>query len=103
MAIPKPKGKTRKLSLPRMKDKIILNGMAILLRMVFEPTFSPKSHGFRKGKSCHTALWQIRGLFQGVTWVIEGDISGCFDNLNHRLLMRAIKTQIDDGPFEDLL
>lgn len=75
----------------------------MILEAIFEPTFSSNSHGFRSGRSCHTALKQIRDTWSGVTWVIEGDIKGCFDTIQHDLLINALRTRIKDERFITLI
>jgi retron-type reverse transcriptase len=61
--IPKPNGKTRKLGVASPRDKIVQELMRIILEAVFLPTFNRKSHGFVPGKSCHTALKELKGTF----------------------------------------
>ena len=65
-----------------------------MLELIYEPTFSPNSHGFRPGRGCHTALRQVSQQFQAVTWVIEGDITKCFDSFDHSTLLGIIQKKI---------
>jgi group II intron reverse transcriptase/maturase len=67
-----------------------------MLEPIFEADFLPCSHGFRQGHSTHTALRSVVRLFPRVTWTIEGDISGCYDNIPHHGLMRAVQRRIAD-------
>ncbi|MBX9761708.1 MAG: reverse transcriptase/maturase family protein, partial [Pseudomonadaceae bacterium] len=92
--IPKANGKTRALSVAPPTDKVVQEVMRMILEAIFEPTFSNNSHGFRSGKSCHTALKQIRNNWSGVTWIIEGDIKGCFDNIDHEKLIGELAKRI---------
>lgn len=101
--IPKANGKTRALSVAPPTDKVVQEVMRMILEAIFEPTFSSNSHGFRSGRSCHTALKQIRDTWSGVTWIIEGDIKGCFDNIQHDLLINALRTRIKDERFITLI
>lgn len=101
--IPKADGKTRPLSVAPPTDKVVQEVMRMILEAVFEPTFSDNSHGFRAGRSCHTALKQIRETWSGVTWIIEGDIKGCFDNINHARLIDALRVRIRDERFVSLI
>ena len=64
--IPKPKGGRRPLSIPSFQDKLVQEVLRIILEAIYEPSFIPYSHGFRKGKSCHTALKDVRVTFAGV-------------------------------------
>ncbi len=75
----------------------------MILEAYYEPQFSKYSHGFRPGRGCHTALDEIRLRLQGIKWFIEGDIKGCFDNIDHRVLMALIREQIPDERFCKLL
>lgn len=101
--IPKANGKTRALSVAPPTDKVVQEVMRMILEAIFEPTFSNSSHGFRSGKSCHTALKQIRENWSGVTWIIEGDIKGCFDNINHEKLIGELAKRIKDERFINLV
>ena len=66
-------------------------------RSVYEPTFSSYSHGFRPKRSCHTALKSLKKEFNGSTWFIEGDIKGCFDNIDHHVLVSVLNAKIKDA------
>ena len=101
--IPKGNGKTRPLTVASAREKIVLEVMRMILEAIFEPTFSPNSHGFRPGKGCHTALRQVKRHFGGASFFIEGDISKCFDSFDHALLISLIKRRINDERFIRLL
>ena len=64
----------RPLGIPTGDDKQLQTAMKILLESYYEPQFSERSHGFRQGRGCHTALIQVRQKFKGAAWFIEGDI-----------------------------
>jgi group II intron reverse transcriptase/maturase len=95
--------KTRALGLPTWSDKLLQEVIRLILEAYFEPSFSEHSHGFRPGRGCHTALKDIYEHWAGVTWTIEGDISACFDNLSHDLLLDTLATYIHDGRFLQLI
>ena len=95
--IQKSNGKMRPLGIPTFTDKLIQEVLRVVLEAVYEPTFSNHSHGFRPQKSCHTALTQAKREFKGVRWFIEGDIKGCFDNINHQVLVDIINRKIKDA------
>lgn len=94
--IPKKNGKLRPLGIPTGDDKLVQEVVRILLERVYEPVFSGYSHGFRPGKSCHTALRQVGEVWTGVKWIIEFDIKGFFDNINHSKMIELLEKKIDD-------
>jgi retron-type reverse transcriptase len=73
--------------------------MRSILEAYYEPQFSPNSHGFRWGRGCHTALKEIFHTWTGTRWFIEGDIKGCFDNIDHMVLLSIIREKIHDNRF----
>jgi Reverse transcriptase (RNA-dependent DNA polymerase) len=77
--IEKKNGKLRPLGLPSWSDKLVGEVIRLLLEAYYEPQFSGRSHGFRPGRGCHTALTEVAVNWTGTTWFIEGDISGCLD------------------------
>lgn len=101
--IPKASGGERPLTVAPPRDKIVQEVMRMILETIFEPSFSPNSHGFRPGKGCHTALKQIYTTFGVATWYIEGDISKCFDSFDHEILMGIISKRIKDDRFLRLI
>ena len=101
--IKKSNGKMRPLGLPVFTDKLIQEAIRMILEAIYEPIFSDYSHGFRPARSCHTALAQIKKEFTGVRWFIEGDIKGCFDNINHAVLVEIINQKIKDARFLKLI
>ena len=100
--IPKKNGKMRKLSFPNGKDKLVQEAVRIILEIIYEPSFSNLSHGFRPNRSVHSALAQI-STWNGTTWFIEGDISACFDEIDHRILENILRERIDDERFIRLI
>ena len=93
--IPKPNGKLRPLGIPTPKDKVVQQALRLILEPLFEPNFLNSSHGFRPHRSAHTALREIKS-WSGITWMLEGDIKGCFDNIDHRALEKLLKRQVKD-------
>ncbi len=93
----KPNGKMRPLGIPTFTDKLVQEVLRMILESVYEPVFVKQSHGFRPGKSCHTALKDLKGNFIGARWLVEGDIKGCFDNINHKKLVEIIGKKIKDA------
>ena len=99
----KKNGKLRPLGIPSFKDKIVQDIIRMYLEAIYEPIFSDRSHGFRPGRSCHTALIQITKGFNGIKWFIEGDIKGCFDNIDHDVLLSILTRKIKDSRFINLI
>jgi len=101
--IPKKSGKKRPLGMPVWSDKLVQEVIRQLLEAYFEPQFSDRSHGFRPERGCHTALREIYYRWKGTVWFLEGDISHCFDKLNHELLLEILHEQIHDQRFSRLM
>jgi group II intron reverse transcriptase/maturase len=101
--IPKKNGKMRPLGIPSGDDKLIQQAMKMILENIYENTFSDLSHGFRPGKSCHTALSQLKINFTGVKWFIEGDIKDYFNSVDHHLLINILRRRIKDEYFIGLI
>ena len=99
----KPNGKHRPLGIPSFSDKLVQEVLRMVLEAVYEPIFSETSHGFRPGRSSHTALCYARYNLNGTRWFIEGDIKGCFDNINHEVLIRCIQKKIKDARLMKLI
>lgn len=101
--IPKKNGTTRPLGLPTWTDKLVGEVVRLLLEAYYEPQFSGRSHGFRTGRGCHTALDEIASTWTGTTWFIEGDIADCFGSLDHEVMLAILAENIHDGRFLDLV
>jgi group II intron reverse transcriptase/maturase len=97
--IPKKDGRTRPLGLPTWSDKLVGEVVRLLLEAYFEPQFSGRSHGFRRGRGCHTALRDVVEIGSGTTWFIEGDISDCFGTLDHDVMIKILAERIHDNRF----
>ena len=101
--IPKPNGKTRALGLPTWTDKLLQEVIRMLLEAYYEPQFSDRSHGFRPDRGCHTALSEVAHNWTGVRWFVEGDIKGCFDNIDHEVMLTVLGEKLHDNRFLNLL
>ena len=105
--LPKSKGGTRPLGLPTWTDKLLQEVIRMILEAYYEPQFSDRSHGFRPGRGCHTALSNVVDHWTGVRWFVEGDIKGCFDgcfdNIDHEVLLSVLGEKLHDNRFLRLL
>lgn len=99
--IPKPNGGIRKLGVPSSRDKVIQKVIAMALEEIYEPKFLNSSHGFRPKRGTHSALKSVIS-WNGTKWFIEGDISKCFDTLDHHILEQLLKKEISSKSFIDL-
>lgn len=95
--IKKSNGKKRPLGIPTFTDKLVQEVLRMVLQAVYEPVFLNCSHGFRPNRSCHTALTALKKEFTGARWFVEGDIKGCFDNIDHTVLIGLINSKIKDA------
>jgi retron-type reverse transcriptase len=77
--VKKANGKQRPIGIPSFEDKLLQTVVKLVLEAIYEPAFSDASHGFRPGRSCHSALEQVKKM-TGTRWWIEGDIKGFFDH-----------------------
>jgi retron-type reverse transcriptase len=103
--IPKPgrPDKMRPLGIPTLKDRLVQMALKLVLEPIFEADFYPTSYGFRRGRSTHDALCAIQRRMHPTAcgpsvyrYVIEGDIKGCFDAIDHHVLMERVRSRIRD-------
>jgi group II intron reverse transcriptase/maturase len=93
----------RPLGMPTWSDKLLQEVIRLILEAYFEPQFSDHSHGFRPERGCHSALSKIKQTWTGTKWFVEGDIKGCFDNIDHQVLMAMLRETIHDNRFLRLI
>jgi group II intron reverse transcriptase/maturase len=97
--IPKSDGTKRPLGIPTWSDKLLQEVIRMILEAYYEPQFSDRSHGFRPRRGCHTALSEVKRYWTGTKWFIEGDIKGCFDNIDHEVLLSILREKLHDNRF----
>ena len=102
--IPKANGKMRALGIPCLRDKIVQEAMRMALEPIFEVEFHSDSYGFRPNRSTHHAVQKCRNLMiAGFSWVIEGDVKACFDEIAHESIIRNLREKIMDNKFLKLV
>ena len=95
--IPKAGGGKRGLGIPNVIDRVVCEAVRQVLEPVFEPTFHPSSHGFRPGRSCHTAIEEAKQhLEDGYGWVVDIDLEKFFDRVCHQRLMSRLAQRVGD-------
>ena len=102
--IPKSGGKTRPLGIPTVRDRVIQGAVKNGIEPIFEKDFCKCSFGFRPGIGCKDALREVETLLKsGRTWVLDADIQGFFDAIDHDILIKKIQRNISDGKLIDLI
>lgn len=103
--IPKPDGGERPLGILTIEDKIVQRGTANILNAIYEQDFLDSSYGFREGRSCHEALKAVELMVMkdGVNYLLDVDIKGYFDNINHEWLMKMIEERVVDTTIKNLI
>ena len=94
--IPKKDGKVRKLGIPTIGDRVAQMVVKEYLEERFEKIFSPNSYGYRPDKSAHQALEKVRQNCRKTDWIIDLDIKGFFDNIDHDRLMLAVQKHVPE-------
>jgi group II intron reverse transcriptase/maturase len=89
----------RPLGVPSFTAKLVGEVVRLLLEAYYEPTFSDRSHGFRPGRGCHTALREIANTWTGTSWFIETDIADCFGSFDHEIMVGILSEKIRDNRF----
>lgn len=99
--IPKSNGKLRGLGIPCYEDKLVQGAMADVLNEIYENIFLDFSYGFRPNKNCHQAISQINWLLmtRKVNYILDADIKGFFDNIDHDIMMMFLEHEIEDKNF----
>jgi group II intron reverse transcriptase/maturase len=101
--IPKKNRKLRPLGLPLWSDKLLQEVIRLIMEAYYDPQFSANSHGFRHKRGCHTALRDVTQKGRGTKWFIEGDISACFDRIDHTVLLNILREKNHDNRFIRLM
>jgi len=96
--IPKGDGKKRPLGIPAYEDKLVQKAINEILTVIYEPEFLDCSYGFRPGRSCHDALKEVGKILEtkNISYVVDADIKGFFDNVDHKWMMKFLQERIQD-------
>lgn len=95
--IPKASGGQRGLGIPNVIDRVVQEAVRQVLEPLYEPTFHRSSHGFRPGRSCHTAIAEaVEHVSEGYEWVVDLDLEKFFDQVNHQRLMSKLALRVED-------
>lgn len=99
--IPKANGKLRPLGIPAYEDKLVQGVMANILNEIYEPRFLNCSYGFRPSRNCHNAIASIKKsiMTKPVNYILDADIKGFFDNVDHKWLIKFLENDIEDKNF----
>lgn len=97
--IPKDDGGVRELGMPCVRDRIVQQALLTQLQPIFEEDFHPSSYGYRPGRSCHDAIDKATMFIReyGRRWVVDMDLSKCFDRLDHNLIIEGVRKRVTDG------
>lgn len=103
--IPKPNGGVRKLGIPAVRDRVVQQALLDILQPIFDPHFHPSSYGYRPGKSCHQAISKVTLFIRTYNrkWVVDMDLSKCFDTLDHSIILKGFRKRIADSSILSLL
>ncbi|MDQ6797698.1 MAG: group II intron reverse transcriptase/maturase [Actinomycetota bacterium] len=95
--IPKAGGKRRRLGIPTVRDRVVQAALKSVLEPIFEADFQPRSYGFRPGRRAQDAIAEIHHFgSRSYEWVLEGDITACFDEIDHPALMGKVRHRVGD-------
>jgi len=105
VAIAKDDGGERLLGIPTVRDRVVQQALRSILEPIFDPGFHPSSYGYRPGRSGHHAIGKAELFIRRYRreWVVDMDLSKCFDTLNHDLIIRQFRQRITDGSVLSLL
>lgn len=103
--IRKESGGMRELGIPTVRDRVVQQLLLEILQPIFDPEFHPSSYGYRPGRDCHQAIAKATLFLRRYrrNWVVDMDLSKCFDTLNHELILRAFRRRIADGSILGLI
>lgn len=105
VVIPKEGGGERKLGIPCVRDRVVQQALLDILQPIFDPHFHPSSYAYRPGRGCHQAIAKVAAFAREyeLDWVVDLDLSRCFDTLDHNLILKSFRKRVTDGSILNLL
>jgi RNA-directed DNA polymerase len=95
--IPKTGGKVRALGIPTLRDRVAQMALKLIMEPIFEVDFYPSSYGYRPARRAQDAIAEIHHFTsRSYEWVVEGDITACFDNVDHQVLLGLVAERVTD-------
>lgn len=103
--IEKPDGGVRLIGIPTVRDRVVQQALKNILEPIFDPEFHPSSYGYRPGYGAHDAIAKATAFMRtyGLKWVIDMDLSKCFDTLDHELIIQSVRKRVSDGSILNLI
>lgn len=103
--IPKDTGGVRMLGIPAIRDRIVQQALLEIMQPIFEEDFHPSSYGYRPGRSCHQAISKATMFIRkyDLSYVVDMDLSKCFDTLNHDYILKCIRKRVTDSSILNLI
>ena len=97
--IPKPQGGVRKLGIPAVRDRVVQQALLEILQPIFEENFHPSSYGYRPRRSQHQAIAKATMFIRqyDMNWVVDMDLTKCFDSLEHTIIIQSFRRRVTDG------
>lgn len=103
--ISKDDGGVRLLGIPAVRDRVVQQTLLNILQPLFDSDFHPSSYGYRPKRSCHDAISKATVFIRKhhLDWVVDMDLSKCFDSLDHELIINSVKRKVTDGSILKLI
>lgn len=97
--IDKDDGSKRPLGIPTVRDRVVQQALKNILEPIFEPSFHPSSYGYRPNRSCQKAVAKAERFMNkyGLKYVVDMDLSKCFDTLDHEIIINSVNEKVSDG------
>jgi len=103
--IEKPDGGIRLIGIPTVRDRVVQQALKQILEPIFDPGFHPSSYGYRPGRGAHNAIAKATAFMRKyrLNWVVDMDLSKCFDTLDHDQIIQSLRVKVSDGSILTLI